>query len=80
MEFLRVNFEGSSRGVLLNGNPGGRTNSVITIPLPGTYKVSLEGPPNDFTPSVQEIQLILTSAFQPMQLTFHRLPPSVSHP
>ena len=78
MEFLRVNFEGSIRGVLLNGNPSGHTNCVITIPLPGTYKMSLEVPPKDFTPSMQEIELILTGAFEPMELTFHRLPPSVS--
>jgi len=79
MEFLRVNFEGGIRRVLLNGNPGGSTNSIITIPLPGTYKVSLEAPPSDFTPTVQEIELTLTSAFEPMQLTFHRLPASVTH-
>ena len=76
MEFLKVNFDAGSRGVLVNGNPGGHTNRVITFPLPGTYRISLDAPPHDFSPAVQEIQLVGTSAFEPMQLTFHRLPPS----
>lgn len=78
MEFLKVNFEGAVRLVLVNGNPGGHTNQVITIPLPGTYRISLE-PPNDFAPSMQEIALASTSAFEPMQLTFHRMPASAVH-
>ncbi len=77
MEFLKVNFEGAGRLVLVNGNPGGPTNTVITFPLPGTYRITL-GPPNDFAPGVQEIELISTSAFIPMEVTFHRLPASVA--
>jgi hypothetical protein len=75
MEFLKVNFAGTSRLVLVNGNPGGHTNTVISFPLPGTYRISLE-PPNDFVPPVVEIPLAHTSPFQPVEVTFHRLPAS----
>ncbi len=75
MEFLKVNFEGGSRLVLANGNRAGHTNTVITFPLPGTYRISLE-PPNDFAPTVQEVSLVHTSPFPPLEVTFHRLPAS----
>jgi hypothetical protein len=77
MEFLRVNFEGGARVVLVNDNPAGHTNVTINIPLPGTYRIKLE-PPNVFSPTVQEIQLVSTSAFCPMEVTFHLLPASVA--
>jgi hypothetical protein len=75
MEFLKVNFEGPSRVVLVNGSPRGHTNTVMSFQLPGTYRISLE-PPNDFLPPVMEVPLFLTSPFMPPEITFNRLPPS----
>jgi hypothetical protein len=75
MEFLKVAFAGTSRVVLLNGNPGGHTNTVISLPLPGTYRISL-APPNDFVPPEVKIPLAHTSAFDPVVVTFNRLPSS----
>lgn len=79
MEFLRVNFVGASRVVLINGNPGGFTNTILSFQLPGTYRVSL-GPPNDFMPVAVEVPLVHTSAFFPPEVTFTRLPPSAIVP
>jgi hypothetical protein len=78
MEFLKVNFR-SARVVLVNGNPGGHTNMVLNFQLPGTYEISL-APPNDFVPRVVEVPLVHTSAFFPVEVTFHRLPPSAIAP
>ena len=75
MEFLKVNFEGASRTVFVNGSPRGHTNTVMSFQLPGTYRISL-APPNDFLPPVMEVPLFLTSPFMPPEITFTRLPPS----
>ena len=74
MEFLKVVFPGASRVVLVNGNPGGHTNTVMSFQLPGTYLIRL-APPNDFVPPAVEIPLAHTNPFAPPQITFNRLPP-----
>ena len=74
MEFLKVVFTGASRVFLVNGNPGGHTNTVMSFLLPGTYLISLV-PPNDFVPPVMQVPLAHTSPFDPVQVTFNRLPP-----
>jgi hypothetical protein len=79
MEFLKVVFSGASRVVLVNGNPGGFTNTVMTFQLPGTYLISLE-PPNDFMPPVMQIPLTHTNPFAPVVITFNRLPPGAVLP
>ena len=78
MEFLWVNFD-EPRLVLVNGNPGGHTNKVITIPQPGTYRIRLDGR-LDFAPDVHEVTLFHSNSFEPIELSFHRLPPSAIHP
>lgn len=79
MEFLKVNFAGASRVVLVNGNPGGHTNTVMSFQLPGTYFISI-APPHDFVPPVVKIPLVHTSPFTPPQITFHHLPPGAILP
>ncbi len=79
MEFLKVAFPGASRVVLVNGSPGGHTNTVLTFELSGTYRISL-APPNDFIPPVVEVPLARTSAFSPPVITFNPLPPSAIIP
>lgn len=79
MEFLKVVFPGASRVVLVNGNPGGFTNTVMSFQLPGTYLISL-APPSNFVPPVMTIPLSHTSPFDPVQITFNRLPPGALLP
>ena len=79
MEFLKVVFAGPSRVVLVNGNPGGYTNTVMSFLLPGTYLISLE-PPHDFVPPVMQVPLVHTNPFDPIQVTFNRLPPGALLP
>ncbi len=71
MEFLVVRFD-ESREVRIDGNPYGRTNIVLTVDA-GTHRVSL-GPPRDFAPAEQLIQLASTAAVDPYRITFNRLP------
>ena len=78
MEFLWVNFD-ETRVVLVNGNPRGHTNVVITIPQPGTYRITLAGR-FDFAPDVQEVTLAHSNPIEPIELTFHRLPASAIGP
>lgn len=79
MEFLKVVFPGAARVVLVNGNPGGYTNTVMSFQLSGTYLISLE-PPNDFVPPVMQIPLAHTNPFAPMKITFNPLPPGALLP
>jgi|RhiMetdeSRZDD1v2_1073273.scaffolds.fasta_scaffold1129644_2 hypothetical protein len=78
MEFLWVNFDGS-RPVIINGNPGGSTNTVITIPQPGTYRIKLGGRA-DFSPDLVEVTLARSNPIEPIEVTFNWLPASAIGP
>ena len=69
MEYLKVNFS-KDRGVLVDGNPSGRTNVVIEIEA-GTYTISL-APPPDFAPEEQGVVLDPneTSPLSPKEISF----------
>jgi len=66
-EYLVVLFP-QPRKVLLNGDPRGYTNELLTLDG-GKYLVSLDDPP-DFTPLEQEIDLRHTSALEPLEVEF----------
>jgi len=66
-EYLVVLYP-SQRRVKLNDEVMGQTNAVIEIEG-GEYDVSL-GPPTNFAPGVQKIDLRNTSLFRPLTLSF----------
>jgi hypothetical protein len=67
MEYLLVKFR-ETRGVILNGNPSGDTNTVLELE-PGTYYVTLD-PPYDFTPVTDVVRLKGTSVLAPKEVEF----------
>ena len=73
MAFLKVNFPGKERGVLIEGKLSGKTNVVIEREA-GTYTISLE-PPADFDP--KKIKVVLdpneTGPLSPKEVTFAKV-------
>ncbi len=73
MAFLKVNFSGGQRGVLIEGKLSGKTNVVIEKEA-GTYTISLE-PPADFDP--KNIKVVLepneTGPLSPKEVTFAKV-------
>ena len=78
MEYLLVNFGSPRRRVIVDGSPFGFTDAVIQIEA-GTHEVTLEAPP-DFSPAAQTVVIQNTSPLAPLNVTFHRLPPSAIPP
>ena len=70
MEYLVVRFGAQSdrRGVLVNGNPFGQTNTLIQIEA-GTHTIALVSPP-DFAPPTQTVVVTGTSELAPCTVTF----------
>ena len=70
MEYLVVRFGAQSdrRGVLVNGNPFGQTNTLIQIDA-GTHTITLVPPPN-FAPPTQTVVVTGTSELAPCTVTF----------
>ena len=70
MEYLEVRLEPRSvrRGVLVNGNPFGLTNTLIQIEA-GTHTVALVPPP-DFSPATQTVVVADTSELAPCMVIF----------
>lgn len=66
-EFLVVLFP-RSRRVMINGEFMGTTNTVLELDG-GPYEVTL-GPPNNFAPQKQDIDLHDTAALMPMTVQF----------
>ena len=67
MEYLLVKFR-KARGVILNGNLAGFTNTVLELE-PGTYYITL-APPYDFTPFTEVVRLKDTTVFTPREVDF----------
>ena len=70
MEFLLVRFE-EDRGLVVNGIPQGRTNIVVELER-GTHVISLESPPDDFTPDEIEVVLENTTVISPKEVRFDK--------
>ena len=70
MEYLVVRFgvPTDRRGVLVNGNPFGQTNTLIQIEA-GTHTIALVPPP-DFSPPSQTVVIADTSELAPFTVTF----------
>ena len=70
MEYLVVRFGAPTvrRGVLVNGNPFGQTNTLIPIDA-GTHTITLVPPP-DFSPPTQTVVIADTSELAPLTVTF----------
>ena len=66
-EYLEVLFA-RSRRVLINGEVMGTTNKKLELER-GPYEVTL-GPPNNFKPDKQDIDLRNTSSQMPMVVEF----------
>jgi hypothetical protein len=71
MEYLVVKFE-RSRGVMINGNPFGLTNTIIQVEA-GTHTVTL-APPIDFSPATLNVVVVETSALAPLTVSFSPAP------
>jgi hypothetical protein len=69
-EYLEVLFP-HRRIVLINGLSMGETNMLLELEG-GTYEVKL-GPPQDFTPAQQQIDLRNTSPMTPKQIEFKEI-------
>ena len=69
-EYLEVLFP-HRRAVLINGESMGETNMLLELEG-GKYKVTL-GPPQDFTPAQQQIDLRNTSPLTPKQVEFKEI-------
>ena len=70
MQYLVVLFP-YRRAVLINGKSMGETNMLLELEC-GVYEVTL-GPPQDFIPAQQLIDLQNTSALSPMQIEFQEV-------
>jgi len=70
MEFLVVRFGAPTvrRGVLVNGNQFGLTNTLIQIEA-GTHTIAL-APPPDFSPATRTVVIADTSELAPYTVTF----------
>jgi hypothetical protein len=69
-EYLMVSFP-YQREVLINGESRGATNELLSLEG-GAYEVRL-GPPPDFTPTLQQIDLRNTSALTPLSIEFQEI-------
>ncbi len=69
-EYLTVSFP-QPREVLINGESLGATNELLPLEG-GEYEVTL-GPPPDFTPTRQPIDLRNTSALTPLVIEFQEI-------
>ncbi|MCX5892138.1 MAG: hypothetical protein NTW80_04050 [Deltaproteobacteria bacterium] len=69
-EYLTVSFP-HQREVLINGESRWETNKLIDLEG-GEYEVTL-GPPPDFTPTQQQIDLRNTSALTPLRIEFKEI-------
>ena len=69
-EYLAVAFP-QPREVLINGESRGQTNDLLSLEG-GEYEVTL-GPPPDFTPTQQQIDLRNTSAMTPLSIEFQEI-------
>ena len=69
-EYLTVAFP-HQREVLINGESLGQTNELLQLEG-GEYEVSL-GPPSNFTPTQQQIDLRNTSALTPLSIEFREI-------
>lgn len=69
-EYLEVLFP-HRRMVLINGSNMGETNILLELEG-GVYEVKL-GPPQDFTPAQQQIDLRNTSPLNPKQVEFQEI-------
>ena len=69
-EYLTVSFP-YPREVLINGESRGETNELLSLEG-GEYEVTL-GPPQDFTPARQQIDLRNTSALTPLSIEFQEI-------
>lgn len=69
-EYLEVLFP-HRRSVLINGESMGETNMLLELEG-GKYEVTL-GPPQDFTPAQQQIDLRNTSALTPKHVEFKEI-------
>jgi hypothetical protein len=76
-EFLLVNFP-ERRQLLVNDLEQGWTNIIVRLEA-GTYKIALTGR-RDFSPDFQQVTLRHTAPTQPVELSFHTLPPSAIGP
>ena len=72
MEYLVVRFGAASerRGVLVDDNPFGLTNTLIQVEA-GTHTITLVPPP-DFSPAAQTVVIADTSELAPFTVTFLR--------
>ena len=66
MEYVLVQFP-EDRGVILDGNPNGRTNETLPVEQ-GTHLFSLEG--DGYTPEEQETFVSETTADHPLKIVF----------
>ncbi|MFI5330436.1 MAG: hypothetical protein ACHQ2F_05290 [Desulfobaccales bacterium] len=69
-EYLTVSFP-HPREVLISGESRGETNELLSLEG-GEYEVTL-GPPPDFTPALQKIDLRNTSALTPLSIEFQEI-------
>ena len=69
-EYLTVAFP-HQREVLINGESRGQTNDLLSLEG-GEYEVTL-GPPPEFTPTQQQIDLRNTSAMTPLSIEFQEI-------
>ena len=69
-EYLTVSFP-HPRAVLINDESRGETNELLSLEG-GAYEVRL-GPPPDFTPTLQQIDLRNTSALTPLAIEFQEI-------
>ena len=74
MEYLIVLCGGEIREVWVDDAPQGKTNFILQLEA-GVHTVTL-GPPYDFAPIQQTVQLTNTSPLQPCRIVFTQLPAS----
>ncbi len=69
MEFVKVMFP-TSRLVYIDGEPGGRTNTVLRIEA-GTHVFELGNLVN-YEPVSQEVAVVGTTVLEPLVVTFSK--------
>jgi hypothetical protein len=67
MHYVIINYS-ATRGVLIDGRLGGYTNQVLRVGW-GMHTFALDGPPN-FTPPSETVNVLNTTAFSPLGVTF----------
>jgi len=68
MEYLLVHFP-ASRRVKVGNVFQGKTEELIELEA-GTYTITLDEPPINFTPKKQEVRLAGTTPLSPREVTF----------